>query len=159
MPDTRPPKRVLVVDDETIFADTLALILRAVGYDAEPFYNAEAALGWCCYNRPDVVITNVVVGGMNGIGLAKRLADFLPDFKVLLVSGQVATAPLIQDSISGGYRLSILAKPVHPLQKPRFPRINLTHRTCRSQRRPGHQKQRRALTRGAPSVASIPDFP
>ena len=116
MPATPSPKRVLVVDDETIIADTLALILRAVGYDAERLYSAEAALGWCHDNCPDVVITDVVIGGMNGIDLAKRLADFLPDCKVLLVSGHVTTSPLIQDSIAGGYNFPILSKPVHPQQ-------------------------------------------
>jgi FixJ family two-component response regulator len=56
------------------------------------------------------------MGGMNGVELAKRLADFNPDCKVLLVSGHIAASPLIQDSIAGGYNFPVLAKPVHPQQ-------------------------------------------
>ena len=64
------PPRVLVVDDEPSITDTLVAILRTAGYDAAPSYDAETALSLCESLRPDLLITDVVMPGMNGIEMA-----------------------------------------------------------------------------------------
>jgi DNA-binding NtrC family response regulator len=106
--------RVLVVDDEVIIADTLTTILRQRGYDAHTAYSAERALEWCRDKLPKAVITDVIMGPMNGVQLAIHLANTLPDCKVLILSGHVLAASSIADSIARGYEFPILAKPVHP---------------------------------------------
>ena len=107
--------RVLVVDDEHLIADTLRMILLGRGYDASAVYSAEEALDWCRTQCPDVLITDVIMGPMNGIQLAERLAESLPECKALLISGTPATSDLLGElTVSGDYRFPILAKPVHP---------------------------------------------
>lgn len=114
MPDTQPSKRVLVVDDETAIADTLALILRTRGYHAECVYSAEAAVLCCRDMQPHVVISDVVMGQMNGFALAAHIAAHHPGCKVILVSGQPQTSTLLRDSEVAGHSFQVLAKPVHP---------------------------------------------
>ncbi|SRR6266567_2895293 len=116
MPDSPLSKRVLVVDDEVFIADSLAKILRISGYDAAQAYSAEEALVVCSDKCPDAVITDVIMGPMNGIQLAQHIADTLPHCRVLLISGHALTAILIQDSNACGYRFPLLPKPVHPQQ-------------------------------------------
>lgn len=78
MPNEDYPMRVLVVDDEHVVADSLALILKARGFEARAIYSgedaAELALTW----KPDAVISDVVMGKMDGVALAIYLARTLP---------------------------------------------------------------------------------
>lgn len=106
--------RVLVVDDERVIADTLAMILNQSGFDAKPVYSGEKALELATEWKPDMLISDVIMADLNGIEVAIRTRALLPKIKVLLFSGQAATADLLEKARARGYEFEILAKPVHP---------------------------------------------
>ena len=106
--------RVLVVDDEQVIADTLAKILDLNGYDASAVYSGTAAVESARSIQPDLVISDVIMQDMNGIEAAIHIRGFLPGCKILLFSGQAATADLLEDARAQGHEFEILAKPVHP---------------------------------------------
>lgn len=107
-------KRVLVVDDERCITDTLVVILRMAGYEVEGCYNAECALRSCEVFKPELVITDVSMPGMNGIDMAIELKQKYPDCKILLISGHASTVNLLEKAKKQGYGFDLLAKPVHP---------------------------------------------
>ncbi len=107
-------KRIFVVDDERIIADSLATILNNSGYQASAFYGAESALLACELANPDCLITDVVMPGMNGIDLAVMIRDRFPACRVLVFSGQAATADLLTTIRGRGHDFDVLPKPVHP---------------------------------------------
>ena len=51
---------------------------------------------------------------LNGIDAAIMIRSLLPKIKILLFSGQAATADLLEKARAKGYEFEILAKPVHP---------------------------------------------
>jgi two-component SAPR family response regulator len=51
---------------------------------------------------------------LNGIDAAIQVRSILPSVKILLFSGQAATADLLEKARAQGYEFEILAKPVHP---------------------------------------------
>jgi CheY-like chemotaxis protein len=106
--------RVLVVDDEQVIADTLAKILDLNGYDASAVYSGTAAVESARKLQPDLVISDVIMQDMNGIEAAIHIRGFLPGCKILLFSGQAATADLLENARAQGHEFEILAKPVHP---------------------------------------------
>ena len=106
--------RVMVVDDEQVIADTLAKILDLNGYDASAVYTGTAAVESARSLRPDLVISDVIMPDMNGIEAAISIRGFLPTCKILLFSGQAATADLLENARAQGHEFEILAKPVHP---------------------------------------------
>ena len=106
--------RVLVVDDEQVIADTLAKILDLNGYDASAVYTGAAAVESARQLQPDLIISDVIMPDMSGIEAAIRIRGFLPGCKILLFSGQAATADLLENARSQGHEFEILAKPVHP---------------------------------------------
>lgn len=105
--------RILVVDDERVIADTIAEILNDSGFEATPAYSGDAAIKVIQENCPDVVLTDVVMPGVNGVEVAKFVADSCSNTKVLLFSGQAAVSEFLQGNQLGS-SFEFLAKPLHP---------------------------------------------
>jgi DNA-binding response OmpR family regulator len=105
---------VLVVDDEHAIADTLAIILNQSGFEATAAYSGETAVETARQLQPDFLVSDVVLGGLNGIEAAILIRAFLPGCRVLLLSGQQVTADLLEPARARGYEFDILAKPLHP---------------------------------------------
>jgi DNA-binding NtrC family response regulator len=103
--------RVLVVDDERIIADSLALILNRSGFSAKAAYSGESAVLQAIEWQPTALISDVVMPGMSDIETAAAVLQALPECHVLLFSGH-GTLDLRQQL--GEYRFEILPKPVHP---------------------------------------------
>jgi CheY-like chemotaxis protein len=114
MPENKTKPKVLVVDDERVIADTLAMILNQSGFDARAVYSGESALEAVPTFEPDMLISDVIMADLNGIDAAIRIRRILPKIKILLFSGQAATADLLEKARNQGYEFEILAKPVHP---------------------------------------------
>jgi CheY-like chemotaxis protein len=114
MHENRVKPKVLVVDDERVIADTLAMILNQSGFDARAVYSGEKAVEMASTFTPDMLITDVIMADLNGIDAAIMIRSILPKIKILLFSGQAATADLLEKARAKGYEFEILAKPVHP---------------------------------------------
>ena len=105
---------VLVVDDESVIADTLAEILTRSGYTGVAEYDGDSALETALLMPPEMLITDVVLPGMTGIELAITVRRVFPDCKILLFSGQASTADLLASARADGHHFMLLNKPLHP---------------------------------------------
>ena len=114
MPENGQKPKVLVADDERVIADTLAMILNQSGFQAKVAYSGEKALEVAQEFQPNMLISDVIMAGLNGIDAAIQIRAVLPNIKILLFSGQAATADLLEKARAQGYEFEILAKPVHP---------------------------------------------
>jgi len=108
-------RRVLVVDDETLIADSVAMILNRNGYAAEARYSGTQALEAVQGQCPDIIVSDVVMPDFNGIQLAKAVRSLCPTARIVLFSGNVDASSLLDDASMEGYFFEILAKPIHPL--------------------------------------------
>jgi CheY-like chemotaxis protein len=114
MSDIQVKPKVLVADDERVIADTLAIILNQAGFNATAVYSGEKAVELASSLRPDMLISDVMMPDLNGIDAAISIRRILPACKILLFSGQAATADLLDRARTQGHEFEILAKPVHP---------------------------------------------
>jgi len=108
-------RRVLVVDDEKVIADSVAMILKRHGYAAEAMYSGRAALESIQERCPDIIVSDVVMPDLNGIQLARAIRSLCARARIVLFSGNVDTASLLNDASMEGHLFEILAKPVHPV--------------------------------------------
>lgn len=111
-PSSKP--KVLVADDEQVIANTLAIILNQAGFEAKAVYSGESAVETIDEFQPNMLISDVIMTGMTGIEAAIKIREKLPTCKILLFSGQAATADLLEKARTQGHEFEILAKPVHP---------------------------------------------
>jgi len=116
VPENSHPYRpvVLVVDDESVIADTLAEILTRSGYTGVAEYDGDSALETALLMPPEMLITDVVLPGMSGIELAITIRRIFPDCKIILFSGQASTADLLAAARQDGHHFTLLTKPLHP---------------------------------------------
>jgi two-component system, chemotaxis family, CheB/CheR fusion protein len=82
---------ILVVDDNVDSADMLVLLLRALGYHGHAVYSGDAALGAALEIRPDVVILDLNMPGVDGFELARTLRkdEQLRNVRLIALSGLV----------------------------------------------------------------------
>ena len=70
----RPPsRRVLIVDDNRDSADSMMLLLRALGHETRACYRGEAALAAVPQFRPEVVLLDIALPGIDGYEVARQL--------------------------------------------------------------------------------------
>jgi CheY-like chemotaxis protein len=107
-------RRVIVVDDEQTIATTLAIILNQAGFEARAAFSGEQVFELLDSFQPEMLIADVIMPGMTGIDVAIAVRSKLPDCKILLFSGQAATADLLEVAKGLGHEFEIVAKPIHP---------------------------------------------
>ncbi|HKY02899.1 MAG TPA: sigma 54-interacting transcriptional regulator [Burkholderiales bacterium] len=80
------PKTVLVVDDDPDILKLLSLRLAAAGYAAQAASSGEQALGAMAISRPDVVVTDLKMGGMDGLALFEAIQKQMPTLPVIILT-------------------------------------------------------------------------
>ncbi|HSB61011.1 MAG TPA: HD domain-containing phosphohydrolase [Vicinamibacteria bacterium] len=80
--------RVMVVDDERAFAETVAEILAESGFEAHPFSDPEEALRRSADGSYDVALLDVMMPRMSGTELAERLREVSPGTQVVFLTGR-----------------------------------------------------------------------
>lgn len=80
-------RKVLIVDDETDFVSTLAERLKMRGMRAFGASCGEEAFRLITSEEPQVVVLDIMMPGMNGIEVLKRIKMEHPHIEVILLSG------------------------------------------------------------------------
>jgi DNA-binding response OmpR family regulator len=108
-------RKLLVVDDEKLIADTMSAIFSARGYAVQVAYTAERAIEIIAAWEPHLAIVDVMLPLMNGIDFSIMLKANYPRCNILLFSGQPNTSALVEEALKKGYSFEVLAKPLHPV--------------------------------------------
>jgi CheY-like chemotaxis protein len=107
-------QKILVVDDERAIASTLAMILEYRGYETATAYSGEEAVRMACSFQPDCVVSDIMMGAMDGIEAAIEILGVLPRCKVLFISGNAGYGDLLKNARAKGFDFEVLLKPVPP---------------------------------------------
>jgi CheY-like chemotaxis protein len=79
-------KRILVVDDEADVRHAIAMLLEFWGHEVVEAADGPAALKVFQAGGFDIVTTDYVMPGMNGVEVAKRLKAIQPDLPILMIT-------------------------------------------------------------------------
>jgi two-component system response regulator GlrR len=102
--------KILLVDDDPGLLRLLSIRLRAEGYEVEAVESAELALAVLHRFRPDLVITDLRMDKMDGIGLLKELQTRTPGLRVLIITAHGTIPDAVVATQSGAF--GFLTKPI-----------------------------------------------
>ena len=105
----RGEESILVVDDEPSLLALASDVLSQQGYNVLCGASGEEALSLLCNNAVDLVISDVIMPGINGYELAEKIRLEFPGIKILIVSGFDETSHA--DEVDQELRSQALAKP------------------------------------------------
>ena len=100
--------RVLLVDDDEDLRAIVSKALEALGYEVTAVADGRSGLGELRFTRPDVLVVDFAMPGMNGADVAKAARELCPGLPVVLASGYSDT-DAIERSI--GAHAKLLRKP------------------------------------------------
>lgn len=81
-------ERVLLIDDETEFLETLSERMRLRGMDVSTAENAEKAINTIDSGDYDAIVLDLQMPDMNGIDVLKIIKQSHPEMQVILLTGQ-----------------------------------------------------------------------
>src|SRR3984957_9627746 len=114
MTDTAPPKeaRLLVVDDEPNILELLSASLRFAGFDVATATNGNDALRVAASYQPDLVVLDVMMPGLDGFEVVRRMRKEEQRVSVLFLTAKDATEDKVAGLTLGG--AYYITKPFSP---------------------------------------------
>jgi DNA-binding NtrC family response regulator len=79
--------RVLIIDDDESITMLLRMVLERNGYEVVTAGNGREGIKVFCANRPDLVISDILMPEMDGLEALKELRRMSPNLKLIAVSG------------------------------------------------------------------------
>jgi two-component system OmpR family response regulator len=96
------PINVLVVDDEPVLAEMVAMALRYEGWNISTAGDGSSAIASARAQRPDVVVLDVMLPDMSGLEVLHKLREEIPQLPVLLLTAKDAVEDRIAGLTAGG---------------------------------------------------------
>ena len=102
--------RILIIDDERNIRRTFQMVLGDEGFAVETAETGEEGLDLCAARRPDLVVLDVRLPGLDGLDVLARLHESEPDLPVIMISGHGTIATALEATRRGAY--DFLEKPL-----------------------------------------------
>ena len=79
-------KRILIVEDNEDSALSLKMLLEAMGYLVEVVHDGESAVGASAERRPDLILMDIGLPGINGYEAARQIRSGHPQAPIVIVA-------------------------------------------------------------------------
>lgn len=85
---------ILIIDDEKDVRVVLKEVLRRAGHDVTLAANGREGLEKLAADGADVVVTDVIMPGINGVAMVQQIREAHPDMPIIVISGGGNVAPM-----------------------------------------------------------------
>lgn len=108
-------RRILIVDDEHVIADTLRVIFGKGGFEARVAYSTDDALLSAREFPPELLLCDINMPGRDGLELIQELLREQPNCRVMVLTGSVPSMRRVREGTRSFARQPpILVKPCQP---------------------------------------------
>jgi two-component system phosphate regulon response regulator PhoB len=89
---------ILIVEDDAAIRDMLCFTLRHAGFACEPVPDAEQALQWLGKSKPDLILLDWMLPGIDGIEFIRRLRsnEYIADIPVIMLTAKGESEDLVK---------------------------------------------------------------
>lgn len=116
-------ERVMVADDDPLQRDVITRLLGQLGYKVHAVESGEEAVEYVRGNPQDLLILDMIMGGIDGTETFRRIREFSPDQKAVILSGYAETGRVAEAQRMGAG--SFVRKPVDLKSLARAVRLEL----------------------------------
>ena len=113
------PENILIVDDEEEICHLIKSYLSSEGFNVQVAFSGEQALEKVKFGHFDLVVTDLTMPKMDGIGLLRRLKFSSPDIAVIILTGHGSLETAIS-SLREGQAYDYLLKPLENMEELMF---------------------------------------
>jgi DNA-binding NtrC family response regulator len=103
--------KILVVDDDLRIVKTTCDILKIKGHEARSAFSGEEGVEMVRRDRPDCVLMDIKMPGINGVEAMKQMQEIEPELPVVLVTAYSTDELMAEAKSSGAY--AVLSKPLN----------------------------------------------
>ncbi|MEM1223316.1 MAG: response regulator [Verrucomicrobiota bacterium] len=105
--------RILVVDDDEIIRKLLRRVLEKGGFNVDEASSGEDALSRIDANRPDLILLDVVMDGIDGFSTCRKIkkVDGMDEVPIVFVTGRSDTSSIVEGLDAGGS--DYITKPIN----------------------------------------------
>lgn len=107
-------KKILIVEDDLKVAKVLELRMKSAGYQTIHAADAIQAVVTATSSQPDLVLLDINLPGGNGIEVAKRLRNVMPDPLPIVFLTASKKPGLVEQAMELGPNVGFLEKPYYP---------------------------------------------
>ncbi|MCW8999651.1 MAG: response regulator [Kangiellaceae bacterium] len=126
------PSKVLVIDDEKLVRESIAIYLEDSGYQVYEAHDGKQGIELFCEFHPDIVLCDLRMPQMDGLEVLRKLSELSPDTPIIIVSGAGQIHDVVEALRLGAH--DYLVKPVTDLAVLENSVINaLSHRELEKQ--------------------------
>ena len=105
--------RVLIVDDDPALAEMLGIVLHGEGYDVSHCGDGAQALSAFRQAKPDLVLLDVMLPGMNGVEVCRRIRNE-SDVPIIMLTARTDTVDVVNGLEAGAD--DYVSKPFKPVE-------------------------------------------
>ncbi len=95
--------KLLVVDDEPEFRTLLKIILKKQGYEVDLAENGEVATGLIDKNQYDIVLTDMLMDGLNGLDVLKHIKDKECETECIIITAHASVENAVDAMKEGAF--------------------------------------------------------
>jgi len=110
--DESPGERVLIVEDDPMTRNGLKELVGSWGFTTASAVDGQDALGQLTQFRPSIVVSDLVMPRLDGLGLLRALRSDDPEIDVVILTAQGSVETAVEAIKDGAY--DYLTKPVDP---------------------------------------------
>jgi two-component system, cell cycle response regulator CpdR len=103
--------RILLAEDDDSLRTFLAAALNRAGHDVTDFPDGDQALEALLGTAFDLLLTDIVMPGVDGVELARKAAEVDPSIKIVFITGFAAVA--LNPANQAPTQAKVLSKPFH----------------------------------------------
>jgi len=153
--------RILIIDDELVFARALAHSLNRGGHECWSLSSAEEALPWIENERPDLVLLDIKLSGMSGMEALRKIVALDATIVVIVMTAYSSVESAVAAMKDGAY--DYIQKPIDhdelrfTIEKA-LETSRLRERLSHYERKEAQQSAHRALIGESPRMRQIADL-